>query len=82
MQRHFSWFKNYNLNSSAKFFSVPRIKFEKKILVTTQGLHVNLSMLGVKAIVNLFSYEKRILILFENNHYITPYKKNGFFLNM
>ena len=36
----------------------------------------------LKAIVNLLSYgENRILILYENNHYITPYKKNCFFLN-
>ena len=37
----------------------------------------------LKAIVNLFSYgEKRILLLYENNHYITPYKINCFFLNI
>ena len=36
----------------------------------------------LKAIVNLLSYgENRNLILYENNHYITPYKKNCFFLN-
>ena len=33
-----------------------------------------------KAIVNLFSYgKKRILILYENNHYITPNKKSKHF---
>ena len=32
----------------------------------------------IKAIVNLFSYgKKKILILYENNHNITLYKKNG-----
>ena len=31
----------------------------------------------LKARVNLFSYGKeRMLILYENNYYITPYKKN------
>ena len=42
----------------------------------------NLHDCTFKAIVNLLSYEKKkILILFGNNHYITPYKKNCFFLN-
>ena len=37
----------------------------------------------LKVIVNLSSYgKKRILILYENSHYITPYKKNCFFLNI
>ena len=36
-----------------------------------------------KAIVNLFSYGKKsILIQYENNHYITTCKKNYFFSNM
>ena len=36
-----------------------------------------------KAIVNLFSYGKKsILIQYENNHYITTCKKNCFFSNM
>ena len=35
-----------------------------------------------KVIVNLISYEKKILILYEDNDYITPYKKTWFFLNM
>ena len=39
--------------------------------------------LKFKATVNLFSYGKqRILIPSENNHYITPYKENYFFLNI
>ena len=36
---------------------------------------------GLKAIANL-SMEKRILIPYENNHYITLDKKNCFFLNV
>ena len=37
----------------------------------------------LKAIANLFSYRKKmILILYKNNHYIIPYKKNYFFLNI
>ena len=36
----------------------------------------------LQAIVNLFSYGKRILILYEKSHYITSYKKSYFFLNI
>ena len=36
-----------------------------------------------KTIVNLFSYgKKKILVLYENHHYMTSYKKDCFFLNI